>query len=206
MILGIRTEKRQRIRATIIENAIALFREQGFESSKVRDIAARCDVSEATFFNYFPTKDAVSSAWAQGLIEGAFEKASGDADRALRSVLRDACGLLADQIEQDRAFATRAFARARLPVNPPASTVRLVETGQQTGAIRRDLSARQLSEILYVGITGALACWLARDAPAGSLASDLRRGLDVVLDGARRRNERVRPAAPVAGAPSLSTR
>jgi AcrR family transcriptional regulator len=196
--MGLRADKRQRIRGSIIENAIALFREQGFEASKVRDIAARCEVSEATFFNYFPTKDAVLSCWSHGLVELAFERATADRDRALRSVLREVCGQLADQVERDRAFAARAFGRARLVVVPPAATIRLIEAGQAAGTLRRDLSARQLAEILYVGITGTLAGWLAREAPTGSLASELRRAADLVLDGARRRNERVRPAAGAA--------
>jgi hypothetical protein len=74
--------------------------------------------------------------------------------------------------------------------------------GQAAGQLRRDLSARQLGEILYASLFAAVGSWLARGAPAQSLHSELRRVADLVLDGARRRNERVRPAAPA----GISTR
>ncbi|MFP6608358.1 MAG: TetR family transcriptional regulator, partial [Myxococcota bacterium] len=38
------------MRASIIENAIGLFREQGFEATTVRGISLACEMSEATFF------------------------------------------------------------------------------------------------------------------------------------------------------------
>ncbi len=198
--MGLREAKKQKVRRSIIENAVALFRERGFESAKVRDIAESAEISEATFFNYFPTKDAVLSAWAHGLVAGAFGRV--DAGRGIRPVLRRVCDDLADRVEADRAFARRAWRRARLAAGGATPDVtRVVEAAQEAGLLRRDLSARQLGDILYAAICGTIVSWLEREAPAGSLAAELRRGVDLVLDGARRRNERVRPGAAAVGAP-----
>jgi hypothetical protein len=62
-----------------------------------------------------------------------------------------------------------------------------------------------LGEILYASIFVTIGGWLARQGPEGSLAPELKRAADLVLDGARRRNERVRPtsAAQTAAGPSL---
>lgn len=197
--MGLRERKREKVRTRIIANAIALFRERGFEASRVRDVAEASEVSEATFFNYFPTKDAVLSEWAQDRVREAFDEAAGPGGRGLRPAVREVCRTLAERIEDDRSFAARAWARARLGAGEvPAELVSLLEAAQQAGQIRRDLSARQLGEILYGSIRSSICSWLDHDAPAGSLASELRRTADLVLDGARRRNERVRPSTPAA--------
>ncbi len=192
--MGLRETKKQKMRASIIENAIGLFREQGFEATTVRGISLACEMSEATFFNYFSTKDAVLSAWAHGLVERHFEPENGLAESRLRPSVRRLCDCLALTLEGDRDFAARAWAKAKLPLGPPDGVVGIFETGQAAGELRRDLSARQLGGIFYAAVCGTLADWLAREEPRGSLGSELRSATDLVLDGSRRRNERVKPA------------
>ena len=200
--MGLRESKKRKVRASIIENSIALFRQQGFEATTVRAISGACELSEATFFNYFPTKDAVLSAWAHDMVEGHFRDGLGPGDRRLRPFLRTLCDALAAAVEADREFAARAWVRARLPASCPESGVRMVETAQERGELRRDLSAPQLGGIIYVAIFGALAAWLSRNEPRGPLAPELRRAADLVLDGSRRRNERVRLSGRAAPPPA----
>ena len=54
---GLRERKKQQTRATIAAAAVELFANRGFEAVKVAEIAVRSNVSEATVFNYFPTKE-----------------------------------------------------------------------------------------------------------------------------------------------------
>lgn len=54
---GLRERKKRRTREAIAEAARALFVAHGFEAVRVADIARAADVSEATVFNYFPTKE-----------------------------------------------------------------------------------------------------------------------------------------------------
>ena len=56
--MGLREEKKAEQRRAILDTAAALFRKRGYEETRVRDIVERLRISEVTFFNYFPTKDA----------------------------------------------------------------------------------------------------------------------------------------------------
>jgi AcrR family transcriptional regulator len=55
--LGLRERKKLRTRQLIAETARRLFAERSFEDVPVAEIARAAEVSEATVFNYFPTKE-----------------------------------------------------------------------------------------------------------------------------------------------------
>jgi AcrR family transcriptional regulator len=56
---GLRERKKRLLRQQLSDTATRLFIEHGFDAVRVADIAEECGVSEATVFNYFPTKEAL---------------------------------------------------------------------------------------------------------------------------------------------------
>lgn len=56
---GLRERKKARLRQQIVETAIRLFRKKGYENTRVDDIVKILEISQPTFFRYFPSKDAV---------------------------------------------------------------------------------------------------------------------------------------------------
>lgn len=55
--MGLRERKKQQMRERIAETAWRMFGERGFERVTVVDVARATGVSEATVFNYFPSKE-----------------------------------------------------------------------------------------------------------------------------------------------------
>src|SRR5260370_13197858 len=55
--LGLRERKKLRTRQLIAETARRLFVERGFDAVSVAAVARAAEASEATVFNYFPTKE-----------------------------------------------------------------------------------------------------------------------------------------------------
>jgi AcrR family transcriptional regulator len=74
---GLRERKKQRTREQIIEAAMGLFAQRGYQATTIADIAAAADVAPRTFFSYFASKEAV-----------VFHNVDRDLDR-LASALRD---------------------------------------------------------------------------------------------------------------------
>jgi len=57
--VGLRERKKARLRQQIIDTSIKLFRKHGYEYTRIDDIVQMLEISQPTFFRYFPTKDAV---------------------------------------------------------------------------------------------------------------------------------------------------
>ena len=74
---GRRERRRQETHARIFESAMRLFAERGFANTPVEDITEAAAVAKGTFFNYFPTKEAILEALAErqlGVVKAAAER------------------------------------------------------------------------------------------------------------------------------------
>src|SRR5256885_10000810 len=89
---GRRERRKEETRTQIFQAAMKLFEKKGIFGTTVEEITEAADVGKGTFFNYFPSKEAILSALAErqlGVIHRAVEKAK-DAS-SVRPVLREMC-------------------------------------------------------------------------------------------------------------------
>ena len=71
---GLRERKKERTRETIRAHALHLFTTQGYEATTVQQIIDEVEISESTFFRYFPTKaDVVLTDDFDPIIVAAFQ-------------------------------------------------------------------------------------------------------------------------------------
>jgi AcrR family transcriptional regulator len=79
---GLRERKKQETRRLIGETARQLFVEQGFDRVTVAEVAAVANVSEATVFNYFPTKEDLFysglEAFEEQMLDAIRDRAAGE--------------------------------------------------------------------------------------------------------------------------------
>lgn len=88
--------RKQETRERILEAAVELFGEVGFEATKVADVCERADVARQTFFNHFPAKSdllaelfRVGGDWISATLDSAFERGANTRER-LRLFFTDA--------------------------------------------------------------------------------------------------------------------
>lgn len=206
MSTGLRERKKQRQREAIVEAAVGLFRERGFEETRVQDILERAQISLGTFYNYFPGKDAVLDRFGADVIASYVELARDELDAEDRPVgdrlraLARACGRA---FSSDPPFMTVVAMQSRAFSGPGGLPVEdvpiygllslLFEKGQADGEIRADLPPLELAEIYSGVFIFTVVGWLAERRAAGQTSGDaeaelgdrLMRAFDVFLDGCR---------------------
>ena len=147
--LGLRERKKLRTRQLIAETARRMFAERGFGAVTVAEVARAAEVSEATVFNYFPTKEDLvyqgMEAFESELLAAVRDRPAGEPVVTAfgRFVLRPR-GFLA---EPDAETARHLTAVSRMIAASPALLTR-----------ERDILARY---------TRSLAALIAEDTAAG---------------------------------------
>ncbi|MGC9961188.1 MAG: TetR family transcriptional regulator [Acidimicrobiales bacterium] len=102
---GLRERKKARTRAAIQSHAMRLFSRQGYDATTVQQIIDEAEVSESTFFRYYPTKaDLVLSDDFDPVIIEAFRAQPSDATpvQALRTAFRLAFAQLGPEGEAEQ--------------------------------------------------------------------------------------------------------
>jgi AcrR family transcriptional regulator len=162
--VGLRERKKARTRAEIQGHALRLFHQQGYDATTVQQIIEEAEVSESTFFRYFPTKaDVVLFDGMDALIVEAFRHQSHELGEihALRVALATVFGQLsaqeaADQRERmDLIFSVRELRSTLL--EQLVSTMELLRQvlAERTGRQPDDLPLRTVAGAA-MGVTMAV--------------------------------------------------
>jgi AcrR family transcriptional regulator len=123
---GLRERKKAVTRQRLSDTATQLFLERGFDAVRVIEVAAACEVSEKTVYNYFPTKESlVLDRWdttANALRAGLADTGKHPVD-AVRDILGDELAALTGWLgaQRNQAAAAESVRRfGRLIATTPA--------------------------------------------------------------------------------------
>ena len=174
---GLRERKKARTRAAIQTHALRLFREQGYEATTVQQIIDEAEVSESTFFRYFPTKaDLVFTDELDPLILDAVRRQPSGMPpvAALRAAFHETFASLAP--EQELEFRVRSELAMAVPELRAAmldqfmTPMRLIAeaVGQRTGRPPDDPALGAFAGAVVGAVMGATMA--AIQGPPGSFA------------------------------------
>ncbi|MGE0846616.1 MAG: TetR/AcrR family transcriptional regulator [Flavobacteriaceae bacterium] len=142
---GLRERKKHRQRLDLIETAARLFRQNGYDATRMDDIAAAGEVSTKTVYNYFPTKQALLAALLQedrAQLLAAYEIVISDPPEHLPEAL---AALMRADIGQVLTPEDKKLWRELI-----AAEVRTDQTGDTQFATNRALFLKYIEELLTV--------------------------------------------------------
>lgn len=172
--MGLREEKKQRLRSQLYETAIEMFRARGFDQTRVQDVIAEVGVSEPTFFNYFRTKEAVLEEFAARGVDAFIEVLRHELDdeaRPIEAKVHALLAVIADAFASDPEFMTVVVTRSSIFRGAHGGVrdrelvmydllTELFSRGQQRGEIRPELDPRRLAETFTGAYMLTTANWL----------------------------------------------
>ena len=155
--LSRRDRKKLATRLTIIEVAMSLFKQQGFNETSMEQIAEHSDISKATLYKYFEVKEAIIAAYWQEEIKNSKDELrqiiTNNPDT--RSRLETAFRVYMQKIMQSRelyeiyigyrmAHITQTHINDTLRSGVAENAAAIIQAGQDSGEIRRDIPLKVL--------------------------------------------------------------
>jgi AcrR family transcriptional regulator len=185
-----KSERRERL----YEAALDLFRSQGYETTTVDQITRRAGLAKGTFFNYFPTKDAVLRYMGTREIGrlGTTALSGGNGPNSPVGKLKRLMGTLAASLETDRDLVCLVFRKGisvadllagdagGFSVQPMASL--LLRQAQRAGEVNPELDPDMLASALDALYLQQLVRW-CESVKAYPLSDRLTGIVDLLLLG-----------------------
>jgi AcrR family transcriptional regulator len=192
--LSLREYKKRQKRERLLNASLQLFREKGYEQTKVADITRAAGVAKGTFFNYFPTKERVRLALGEQMLGRLGQVDAQDIfqQKSTRGKVKAMFHALAAGLDSDRELVKEmVFRGLRLPdlvdnsraqLDFRAMLVLLIEQGKRKGEIIDNTDASFVADALYTLYFQQIVIWCSRDFET-SLPEQLDRTVDLIFDG-----------------------
>ena len=193
--LSHRERKKIATKERIYLEALSLFRQKGFAATTVEEIVGAAAVAKGTFFNYFPTKEAVLNYLGERQARATSVEIRAtlmDPTRRLRQKLGCMLGILASNIESERDLMRVAvFEVMKVPdalAGDPyraifkSGVIELLAQGQRQGEMRPALDPALVGAALAGVYFQQVFEWCAAPAPY-PLGERLEQMLDLLWHG-----------------------
>ncbi len=190
--MSLRDKKKLETKNKIIEVGGRLFREKGFENTTVDEITKTAEIGKGTFFNYFPTKEAllVDFVKIKEKLVYDFIEHELTMNMPVRDKIKNALMMVAKSNEKDRAL-TKLFVFEHLRhygYNKRTSRTLnnliygLLEAGVREGEIKNSIDVKRASENITGVYFASLLEWLW-SVDVYSFSEDISIKIDMIFDG-----------------------
>jgi AcrR family transcriptional regulator len=170
-LTGLRERKKREQRERILDTAITLVTAHGLQATRIEQIAERADISQTTFFNYFPSKADLVDALVDRLLDvldvvldeaDASGASAPDRVRVIFAASADLEGLQQQLVRDLIAEALRSPTKSRGSMDRMRTTFRdILSAGQAEGQVRDDQPAEALADAVVGLYTGVVVRWTA---------------------------------------------
>lgn len=179
-----RERKKKDTYEKIFASAMRLFRSQGFEATSVEQITQHADVGKGTFYNYFPSKEAVVLEFSRqayrDLVNNRRNKPGNSTRERLKTLLMD----WADLMNKDREMAWIAVRNregAEYDLNLHYGIQAILTLGQREGELNPKFNPSFLAESLEGIMIQHFISWYVSNE--GDLHEEMEDVLIIFLDG-----------------------
>jgi AcrR family transcriptional regulator len=174
-----RERKKDDMRRRIVDVAMRLFEKQGYDKTFMEQIGEEADIAKATLYHYFPSKEAIVTAFVQRSIL----ESSGEIERTIRELPDTSSRLVAickHSFEWARdhreiyliyfSYRMQRFSQGVFDESERSGKQKTVEevlrAGQESGEIRRDIPIEAMAASFEVSATILIVWLLNTGAPA----------------------------------------
>ncbi|MFW5737665.1 MAG: TetR/AcrR family transcriptional regulator [Spirochaetota bacterium] len=177
--MGRREENNRRTKAAIVDNALRLFNERGYDEITVEEITRAAGVAKGTFYSYFAVKSdiIVEEFWKIDRYYAEYASRNlrryAGAEEKLRAFTRAQMRYVRDEVGNDSLkvlYVNQTIQRGgdKVIVNPDRQWYRIVSgviaQGQETGVFRADVDAATLAYDFNRSMRSVFLDWCITDA------------------------------------------
>jgi AcrR family transcriptional regulator len=197
-VIGLRERKKARLRQQITETSLRMFRERGYDNTRIDDIVQALDISQPTFFRYFPSKDAVLREVGRRAFARQAERLKSELSNKATTAdrLRRFYDALAKVTEEGRPLWQAVIVEGAMdPVRSPElrgpeeATVSLLREilvqGQKRGEITRAFPVAHLAEFMEGLFNTVVRQWAVDLHGPHTLADRVNSAVEFFLRGAK---------------------
>lgn len=155
---SVREKKKRETRQAIMQAAMILFLEKGFEKTSIEELAKAAGVGKGTIYGYFQTKNDILHAFCEDELESLHQELTSNADQEIPLLQQMVAIYMSEfhKIIENREFARLFLRQTTFPRNVDLERhlvhednyfkllFPLLEKAQERGELRRDV------ELLYI--------------------------------------------------------
>ncbi len=190
--ISLREKKKTETKNKIFEVAGRLFKEKGFESTTVDEITTKARIGKGTFFNYFPTKEALIMDFAKQKEELVYDLVLKElkTNTSVREKIKNVLVLVAKSNEKDKEL-TKLFVfehMRRYGYDERKSTglnvllCDLLEKGIGTKEVKKSIDIKKAAGNITGVYFASLMEWLWSQSDY-SFSEDISIKIDMIFDG-----------------------